>query len=62
MVKRIKLFGLTIWEIETIDDQPLEDEEDEPISDPYTLSTHTTQPQDPPPTFGFVTEWGWGDE
>ena len=59
MVKRIKLFGWTIWEIETIEDEP---EDEEPMSDPYTLGMHTTQPQDPPPTFGFVTNWGWDDE
>ena len=59
MVKRIKLFGITIWEIETIEDEP---EEDEPMTDPYTLSTHISTPQDPPPTFGFVTDWHWEDE
>jgi hypothetical protein len=54
MVKRIKLFGITIWEIETIEDEP---EEDEPITDPYTLGVTITHPLDPPPTFGFVTEY-----
>jgi hypothetical protein len=59
MVKRIKLFGITIWEIETIEDEP---EEEEALSDPYTLGTHLSTPQDAPPTFGFITTWEWEDE
>jgi hypothetical protein len=59
MVKRIKLFGLVIWEIETIEDP--EPEEDEPMSEPYNLGVTITHPPDPPPTFGFVTNWGWDE-
>jgi hypothetical protein len=54
MVKRIKLFGLVIWEIETIEDEP---EDEEPMSDPYTLGVTIHLAGDTPPTFGFVTEY-----
>jgi hypothetical protein len=60
--KRLKLFGITIWEIETTPDPVEEAEEEEAPSDPYTLGTHISTPQDPPPTFGFITNWGWDDE
>jgi len=59
--KRLKVFGITIWEIETTPDPVEEAEEEEPTSDPYTLTTHTSTPQDPPPTFGFITNWGWDE-
>ena len=60
MVKRIKLFGLVIWEIETIDDAI--EEEEELMSEPYALGMHTSQPLDQPPAFGFITNWEWEDE
>jgi hypothetical protein len=60
--KRLKLFGITIWEIETTPDPVEEAEEEEAITEPYTLGTHISTPQDPPPTFGFITNWGWDDE
>lgn len=59
--KRLKLFGITIWEIETIEDPVEEAEEEEPLVPPYTLGSYTETPNEPPPTFGFVTDWAWDE-
>jgi len=64
MVKRIKLFGITIWEIETIEDPEsgYPEEEEETTGGTQNLGTHLSTPTDPPPTFGFITNWSWDDE
>ena len=55
--KRLKVFGITIWEIETIEDATDEPDEDEPMSDPYTLGVTIHLSGDTPPPFGFVTDY-----